>query len=205
MLSAENSLVLVIDIQEKLVKALEKDTIISKASKIVEGARILDIPVLFTEQYPKGLGKTVAELQMSPHPYPLPIGEGVSVNEQSECYTNWKGGNVTGEVIEKTYFNALLEEGFLEKIKSYGKKQIVIMGIETHICVYQTACALVDEGFEVYAIKDACASRNKYEFKQGIESMKDNGVKISCVEIALFEWLKGSKHPKFKEVQALIK
>ncbi|MBO6087317.1 isochorismatase family protein [bacterium] len=205
MLSAENSLVLVIDIQEKLVKALEKDTIISKASKIVEGARILDIPVLFTEQYPKGLGKTVAELQMSPRPYPLPMGEGVSVNEQSECYTNWKGGNVTGEVIEKTYFNALLEEGFLEKIKSYGKKQIVIMGIETHICVYQTACALVDEGFEVYAIKDACASRNKYEFKQGIESMKDNGVKISCVEIALFEWLKGSKHPKFKEVQALIK
>ena len=181
MLSAEDSLVLVIDIQEKLVNALEKDTIVSKALKIVESARILDIPVLFTEQYPKGLGQTVAKLCHS---------------ERSEESHN---------VFEKTYFNALLENGFLEKIKSYGKKQIVIMGIETHICVYQTACALVDEGFEVYAIKDACASRNKYEFKQGIEAMKDNGVKISCVEIALFEWLKGSKHPKFKEIQALIK
>ncbi len=93
----------------------------------------------------------------------------------------------------------------LEKIKSYGKKQIVLFGIETHICVYQTASALVEEGFEVYVIKDACASRNKYEFKEGIEAMRSNGVKISCVEIALFEWLKGAKNPKFKEVQSLIK
>ena len=67
------------------------------------------------------------------------------------------------------------------------------------------AAALLEEGYEVYVIKDACASRNKYEFKQGIEAMQQNGVKVSCVEIALFEWLKGAKNPKFKEVQALIK
>ena len=199
MLEIDKSLVLVIDIQEKLVKALEKDTIVSNASKIVDAANILNIPILITEQYPKGLGHTVEELQMSP------LGEGVSVNEQSECYTNGRGENGTVEVIEKTHFNALLEDGFLEKIKSYGKKQIVIMGIETHICVYQTASALIDEGFEVYVIKDACASRKKYEFKQGIEGMRDNGAKISCVEMALFEWLKGASHPKFKEIQALIK
>ena len=179
MLSEEDSLVLIIDIQEKLVKALEKDSIINSANKIVQAANLLSIPIIVTEQYPKGLGSTVN-----------PIKENLKSDTQ---------------IIEKTHFNALLEDGFLEKIKSYGKKQIVIMGIETHICVYQTACALVDEGFEVYAIKDACASRNKYEFKQGIEAMRDNGVKISCVEIVLFEWLKGSKHPKFKEVQALIK
>ena len=92
-----------------------------------------------------------------------------------------------------------------EKIKRFGKKQIVILGIETHICVHQTASALVEEGYDVYVIKDACASRTKYEFKQGIEAMAANGVKVSCVEIALFEWLKGAKHPHFKEVQALIK
>ena len=179
MLSQKDSLVLIIDIQEKLVNALEKSTIVSKASKIVEGAKILGIPVLFTEQYPKGLGETVQELkEVQPD---------------------------DAQFFEKTYFNALLEEGFLDKIKSYGKKQILIMGIETHICVYQTACALVEEGFEVYALKDACASRKKYEFKQGIEAMKQSGVKISCVEIALFEWLKCAKHPKFKEVQSLIK
>ena len=179
MLSAQDSLVLIIDIQEKLVASLNKHSVVNCAVKITNASRLLDIPVIVTEQYPSGLGSTVAPLKAF-----LP-------------------DNV--DIVEKTYFNTLLEEGFLEKIKSYGRKQIVIFGIETHICVYQTACALVEAGFEVYAVKDACASRGKYEFKQGIEAMRDNGVKISCVEIILFEWLKGSKHPKFKEVQALIK
>ena len=178
-LSAENSLVLIIDIQDRLVAALDKDIIVTKAVKVASAAKLLSIPVLLTEQYPKGLGHTVPQLQEV-----LP--------ENSE-------------VLEKTFFNALLEEGMLDKIKSYGKKQIVIFGIETHICVHQTASALVEAGFDVYVIKDACASRSKYEFKQGIDAMQANGVKVSCVEIALFEWLKGAKNPKFKEVQALIK
>ena len=175
MLEANNSLVLMIDVQERLVGALEKNVIVEKSQKIIDGANILGIPVLATEQYPKGLGHTVVTLADNT------------------------------EVVEKTYFNALLEDGMLDKIKSYGKKQIVIFGIETHICVHQTAAALIEAGFDVYVIKDACASRNKYEFKQGIEAMVANGVKTSCVEIALFEWLKGAKNPKFKEVQALIK
>ena len=175
MLEASNSLVLMIDVQERLVGALEKNVIVEKSQKIIDGANILGIPVLATEQYPKGLGHTVVTLADNT------------------------------EVVEKTYFNALLEDGMLDKIKSYGKKQIILFGIETHICVYQTACALIEAGFEVYIIKDACASRNKYEFKQGIEAMRDNGAKISCVEMTLFEWLKGAKNLKFKEVQALIK
>lgn len=175
MLEAKDSLVLMIDVQERLVGALEKNVIVEKAQKIVDGAKALEIPVLVTEQYPKGLGHTVVTLP-----------DGV-------------------EIVEKTYFNALLEEGMLNKIKAYGKKQVIIFGIETHICVYQTACALMEAGFEVYVVKDACASRNKYEFKQGIEAMRDNGAKISCVEMILFEWLKGAKNSKFKEVQALIK
>ncbi len=179
MLNAENTLVLIIDIQDKLVAALNKNIIVQNAVKVASAANLLNIPVLLTEQYPKGLGNTVLELK----------------NVLPE----------NSEIVEKTYFNALLEDGMLEKIKSYGKKQIVLFGIETHICVYQTASALVEEGFEVYVIKDACASRNKYEFKEGIEAMRSNGVKISCVEIALFEWLKGAKNPKFKEVQSLIK
>lgn len=179
MLSEKDSLVLIIDIQEKLVGALEKNIITEKAVKVASAANVLNIPVVVTEQYPKGLGNTVKPLADV-----LP--------EETE-------------IREKTYFNALLEEGMLDKIKSYGKKQIVIMGIEAHICVYQTALALKEEGFEVYVVKDACASRNKYEFKTGIEAMRDNGVKITCVEIVLFEWLKGAKHPNFKEIQSLIK
>ena len=178
-LSAENSLVLIIDIQEKLVAALNKDVVVSNSLKVASAAKSLGIPVILTEQYPKGLGSTVQ-----------PLKDVLPENS---------------EIIEKTYFNALLEDGLLDKIKSYDKKQIVLFGIETHICVYQTASALIEEGFDVYVIKDACASRNKYEFKQGIDAMVANGVKVYCVEIALFDWLKGAKNPKFKEVQALIK
>lgn len=178
-LSSENSLVLIIDIQERLVASLDKDIVVSKAVKVASAAKALSIPILVTEQYPKGLGNTVPQLKSA-----LPADT---------------------EIIEKISFNALLEEGMLERIKSYNKKQIVIFGIETHICVHQTAAALLEEGFEVYVIKDACASRNKYEFKQGIDIMQQNGAKISCVEIALFEWLKTARNPKFKEIQMLIK
>lgn len=178
-LSAENSLLLIIDIQERLVAALDKDIVVSKAVKVASAAKALGIPTIVTEQYPKGLGNTVPQLK-----------EVLPENT---------------EFVEKTSFNALLEEGMEDIIKSYGKKQIVLFGIETHICVHQTAAALIEAGYEVYIIKDACASRSKYEFKQGIDIMQQNGAKISCVEIALFEWLKGAKNPKFKEVQALIK
>lgn len=179
MLDENNSLVLVIDIQERLVAALEKDIITEKAAKLVAAAKILNIPVIVSEQYPKGLGNTVNSIKLNLD-------------------------NST-EFIEKTSFSLLREEGFLDKLKSYGKKQIVICGIETHICVYQTALELIEAGFEVVIAKDICASRNKYEFKAGIEAMKNSGAKISCLEIIIFEWLKGAKHPKFKEVQALIK
>lgn len=179
MLDVENSLLLVIDIQERLVASLDKDVIVSKVGKLVDAANILDVPVVLSEQYPKGLGHTVP-----------------TISEKLKPET---------PIVEKCSFSLLREEGFLDKIKAYGKKQIVICGIETHICVHQTAAELMDAGFEVFVAKDACASRNKYEFKQGIEAMHNNGAKISCVEIILFEWLRSAKNPKFKEVQALIK
>ena len=125
-LSAENSLVLIIDIQDRLVAALDKDIIVTNAVKVASAAKLLSIPDLLTEQYPKGLGHTVPQLNEV-----LP--------ENSD-------------VVEKTFFNALLEDGMLDKIKSYGKKQIVIFGIETHICVHQTASALVEAWVEVYVI-----------------------------------------------------
>ena len=178
-LTPENSLLLIIDVQEKLVNALDKNIIVKRVSNLAKSARLLEIPVIVTEQYPKGLGATVQEIS----------------SELSEDTA----------VFEKTSFNALAEDGVLDKIKSYGKTQIVICGTETHIRVHQTASALLREGFEVYVVKDACASRNKYEFKQGIELMETNGAKVTCVEIVLFEWLKTAKNPHFKEIQALIK
>lgn len=179
LLNKENSLVLIIDVQEKLVAALDKDIVVNKTSILANAAKLLNIPIIVTQQYSKGLGETDIRVRQ----------------------------NFTQEtqVFEKTAFSVLKEPGFLDLLKSYNKKQIVICGIETHICVYQTAVSLIKEGFEVYVAKDACASRKKYEFKTGIDLMQQNGAKISCLETILFEWIEDAKSPYFKDLQQLIK
>ena len=183
MLNIETCALVIIDIQEKLVLASKYgQDIVNNMIKISKAAQILSIPRIITEQYPKGLGNTVAELQ--------------ATFEENTFKT------------EKSAFSAMLEAEFKNKIqelKAAGINQIVIGGIETHICVLQTAAELINEGFEVYVVKDACASRNKHEYKTGLELLKQYGAKITCTEIVLFEWLKTSKHPRFKEIQALIK
>lgn len=177
-LDEKNCLLILIDIQEKLVAMLEKNTVVKQSNILLKTANILGVPTIITEQYPKGLGKTVDYL--------------------SENIGNSK-------VFEKTAFSALKDDGFLDLVKSYGKKQIIIGGIESHICVHQTVADLIENGFEVYVVKDACASRKKDNFKNAIRLMRQNGAKIADTEIVLFELLKTSKHPHFKEVQALIK
>lgn len=176
MLKSSDALIIMIDMQEKLVKATNAENEVKQAEKIIKAAEILDIPVLVSEQYPKGLGQTVEVLKNDKQKY-----------------------------VEKTSFSLLKEETAVDMIKLFHKKQIVLFGIETHICVYQTAMDLIKKGYEVYLIKDACKSRKEYEYNTGIDLMRQNGVKISCVEIALFEFLESSKHPNFKEVQQLIK
>ena len=100
------------------------------------------------------------------------------------------------------YVDGAIVEG---KIEKHGKKQIVLCGIESHICVLQSALALIDKGYEVYVVQDVCASRNKYEYKCAMDYLKNSGAKVLCLEMVLFGWLKGAKNPCFKEVQALIK
>ena len=179
-LNIEDSVVMIIDVQEKLLNAVfNKAFLEKKATIIANTAKILGIPVIVTEQYPKGLGATVESLK-----------EALPENTQ---------------YFEKTAFSALENKEVLEALKNSGKKQVIIFGIETHICVSQTTNALIQEGFEVSVIRDACGSRSELEYLAGLERMKDNGAHVLTTEIALFEWLKGAKHPKFKEVQMLIK
>lgn len=179
-LNKEDSIVMIIDVQEKLLNAVfNKASLEKKATTLANTAKILEIPVIVTEQYPKGLGATVETLK-----------EVLPENTQ---------------YFEKTAFSALENNDVLEALKNSGKKQVVIFGIETHICVSQTTNALIQDGFEVSVIRDACGSRSELEYSAGLERMKDNGAHVLTTEIALFEWLKGAKHPKFKEVQMLIK
>lgn len=176
-ITAQNSTFLFIDVQEKLVGMLRKDKAAKKAEILAKTAKILNIKTILTEQYPQGLGATIPTVK-----YNLPD---------------------SAKFFEKTSFNALLTDGVKEAIGDV--KNVFIFGIETHICVYQTALALLENGYNVFVVKDACASRETDEFKAGINLMEKEGAKILTTEMVIFELLKSSKHPNFKEVQFLIK
>lgn len=171
----DDCILLIVDVQEKLLKAAFNQEQVKKNSEILaNAAEILDIPVFITEQYPKGLGATIETIK-------------------------------NGKRFEKTSFNALLNDDLLSELKAIGRKQILLLGIETHICVYQTAEALIASGFEVTVAQDACGSRFEEHYNAGLACIKDNGAAIKPTEMILFELLKGAKHPNFKEIQALIK
>ena len=169
-LNSQDSLVLIIDIQDRLLNAVFDKSLVEN---------ILKIPAIVTEQYPKGLGNTILSLKES-------LGD-------------------NARYFEKTAFSALDNNEIKEAVRKEDKKQIILFGIETHICVNQTAYALLEEGYEVHVIRDACGSRSEIEYSSGLARMKDYGAHIITAEIALFEWLRGAKHPNFKEVQSLIK
>ncbi|MBE7705904.1 MAG: isochorismatase family protein [Cyanobacteria bacterium SIG30] len=179
MLNVDNALVLMIDVQEKLVSATNAFDEAINAEKIIHGAKILNIPVVVTEQYPSGLGQTV---------------ENVAQHFSSNV-----------KMFEKRTFSAVGEENIFSCVEQYGKKQIILFGIELHICVLQTALELLDKGYEVFVVQNASKSRKILDFEIGLNLLKTKGVKILSLEILLFDLLKTSKHPNFKEVQALIK
>lgn len=179
MINTENTVFLMIDIQEKLVYMLKNSAEIAKNNFVLaNAASILNVPVILTEQYPQGLGSTINQVKSF-------------VDENN--------------IFEKTSFSALNVEEVKSALEKTGRKKVVLTGIETHICVYQTARALLDAGYEVYVVKNACASRSKKDYRTALELMRDYGAKLTCVETVLFELLGSSKHPNFKEVQLLIK
>ena len=179
-LNRKDSVVLMIDIQERLLKAAYNSDLIEKNSVILtKAANVLEIPILVTEQYPQGLGDTI-----------LPIKE--TLDDDTKYY-------------EKVSFSALENLELKESLENLNKKQVVIFGIETHICVSQTAEALCNLGYEVHVVVDASGSRNEIEHNAGIRRMNDNGVYSVTTEIVLFEWLKSARNIKFKDIQSLIK
>ena len=178
MLTCENTLILIIDIQEKLVNMLKENTCSTNCEKLVKASNILNIETIITEQYPKGLGETITELKLA---------------------------NPNAKYFEKTTFSAFATETIKNEIINSKKKDIVLCGIETHICVIQTALELKAAGYNVYLVKDACGSRNLENYQTAINRMQNSQITITDIETTLFEFLRSSKHPNFKEVQALIK
>lgn len=179
-LNQDESVMLIIDIQEKLLNAsFNRDLVKRKSVSLAKASKILSIPAFITEQYPKGLGETIPEIK--------------------EVLTN------NAIFREKSSFSALSGTDLLSKLLETGKKQIIVFGIETHICVHQTIIDLLKNGFSVTVVADACGSRTAYEYMGGLENIKANGAKVKSTEMVLFELVKSSRHPDFKEIQALIK
>lgn len=177
-LNQNDSILLIVDIQERLLNAVSNIETVHKNSVIMaKAANILGLPVFVTEQYPKGLGSTIEEIKNA----------------------------VTAKYYEKFSFNALFDMDLLSELKNTGKKQVIVMGIETHICVHQTVAGLIENGFDVTVLADACGSRFAESYLAGLKTIEANGAQVKPTEMVLFELLKSAKHPKFKEIQALIK
>ncbi len=177
-LNREDTVLLVIDIQEKLVPVMKyKDQVINNNKILISAAKEMKFPVIATEQYPKGLGQTVPEL------FELIDNENIFAKNSFTAYTD--------EV--------------KETLMALGKKKVLITGMETHICVFQTTRDLINDGYQVYLVKDAVASRTKNNFINGIELIQSLGAVITNTETAVFDLLKISGTPEFKTMSKLIK
>ena len=185
-LNCKDCLLLLVDIQEKLLKNIyENQSLQLHTKKILFFFNKLNLPIFITEQYPAGLGNTSNEVLNNNFS---------SINE-----------NINYSLFEKTTFSCFEDSNIKSQIKTAKKKQILICGIETHICVLQTALDLINEGFSVFLVSDATGARTKYSHELGIQRMEVNGAHILNTEMVLFELLRDSKHENFKELSQLIR
>ena len=175
-LDPDRAALVVIDVQEAFRKAVPTfDQVAAATAKLVQGAARIGLPIVVTEQYPKGLGETVPEITGR-----LPDGV---------------------EPVEKVRFSAAEADGFgLD-----GRDQAIVCGIETHVCVNQTVLDLLEQGIASQVVTDAVGSRTEANRELGLHKMERAGATLTSVETALFELLRGSDAPAFKEVQALVK
>ncbi|ADI02809.1 isochorismatase family protein [Syntrophothermus lipocalidus] len=177
-LTAKESLMLVVDFQEKLMPAIDRrEKIIHNAGLLLRLAGLLSIPVILTEQYPQGLGVTVPEIKdVLPEYAP----------------------------VEKRLFSAFIPE-VEQKLKELNRSQIIVTGTETHVCVFQTVRDLVAARYEVYLVRDAVGSRFKENYQSGLELMRDLGAIITNTETVIFDLLQVAEGPAFKEMSKLLK
>lgn len=179
MLDLNNTALIIIDVQGKLADLMyEKETLFKNLTQLVKGAFLLKIPILMTEQNPRGLGPTIPEIMdLLPDIEPIP----------------------------KMSFNCCADEEFMERLKKIDRKQLLITGIESHICVYQTAMDLVNMGYEVQVVSDAVSSRVPENRSIALQRMGDAGIKPTSVEMALFELIKTAEYTDFRKLSSIIK
>jgi len=178
-LNRNNAVLVIIDIQDRLAVVMDqKEKVTVNGLHLIEAAKLLNIPVVVTEQYPKGLGPTIHDIKEAlPHYEPF----------------------------EKVTFDCCRGDGFLEKIASLRKTHIILTGMETHVCVLQTCLGLLEKGYFVHLVSDAVCSRKKDDYLTGREMMRNSGAVVTCTETVLFQLLEKAGTPEFKMVVKRIK
>lgn len=179
LLSAARSCLVVVDVQERLAPAIANaEAVVARVSIVMRAAQRLGIPILVTEQYPKGLGPSVAAVAALAPP---------------------------GATVSKVHFSSAAEPEFASRVEALDRDQLVVVGMEAHVCVLQTALGLAESGYRVAVVADAVGSRREQDRALALERMRAAGLTIVSSEMVVFEWLHRAATPEFKEVSALIK
>ncbi|ODA66881.1 putative isochorismatase [Methyloligella halotolerans] len=183
LMDKERSQLLIVDMQERLLPAMsDADDVTKACERLVRGAQALDLPITVSEQYPKGLGPTAEPLRQT-------LGNSATVMEKVEF---------------SCFRNAAIRHR-LEELRRKGRPQVVVAGIEAHICVLQTALDLAAQGFETFVAADAIGSRLDESRRLAMGRMLHADVSVVNAEMVLFEWVGKAGSPEFKEIQALVK
>ncbi|MEM7347768.1 MAG: hydrolase [Chloroflexota bacterium] len=180
MLQQNNTALLVIDVQNRLAQVMnEKEALLTNLERLIQGAQLLGLPILWTEQVPEKLGPTVPTL--------------------NELLSE------SNEPISKHTFSCCRNETFTAQLEALNCKNILVTGIETHICVYQTCLDLLETNHEIQLVVDAVASRTDANKTLGIQRLSTAGATLTSTEMALFELLGDAKDPQFRAISKLIK
>lgn len=178
MLNKENAVLIFIDVQGRLSELVDgADTLFKNLRRLLEGMKSLEVPVIITEQIPEKLGPTRDEFK----PF------------------------ITGSPLTKTSFGCCGEPAFIQALEKTKRRQIILCGIETHVCVYQTALELLAARYEVYVVVDAVSSRDPANKTLALRRMETEGVKLVGTEMLLFELLGDAKAPQFKSILQIVK
>jgi nicotinamidase-related amidase len=179
MLEIQHCCLTVVDVQGKLAQLMHgRDALFKNIQILIQAAKILEIPILWCQQCPDALGPTIPEIAQF---------------------------LASIEPINKAAFSCCGAEQFHAGLKELGRNQVLLCGIETHVCIYQTAVDLLRQHFNVYVIADAVSSRTLENKQIALNRLAAEGVKISSTEMVLFELLKTAEHPKFRQIARLIK
>ena len=179
MFQINQTILLVVDVQGKLASLMwERDRIFHRIQTLIRAAQILQIPVICTEQAPQKIGRTIPEI--------------------ARLFLDF-------QPIEKLSFSCWANPEFVQALNNLRRKQILIVGIETHVCVYQTAVDLKTADFEVMVVADAVSSRSLPNTQLALERMKELGIGITGTEMIICELLRTAEHKNFREIMGLIK